>query len=221
VRSARFAAAAVPVTQFRSVRHKRLVPIYDQGADIVWKGELYHGLGSCTGNAAAGALSTRPFQHRYRSERTAVGFYAAATAMDDFSGSFPPDDLGSSGLGVARALLARRLITRYEHAFSFEAALTALQDRPVIAGINWYDSFDRPDSQGVIRISPGASIRGGHEIELAELILATEGQLRPFDLIGIPNSWGTGYGRDGWVWMPVETFDRLLHESGDVTILLG
>src|SRR5436309_8591515 len=84
-----------------SVRHKRLVPIFDQG-----------NLGSCTGNAAVGCVSTRPFTHR-GTEKEAVDTYAAATHLDRVRGVYPPDDTGSSGLAVMKVLRNKALVTSY------------------------------------------------------------------------------------------------------------
>lgn len=206
-RSRGFAVQAAPAQQLRTTRHTRLVPVYDQG-----------NTGSCTGNALAGALSTRPFTHRYKSERTAVQFYSAATMIDPFDGSFPPDDTGSDGLSVCKVAKARGLISSYQHAFGLMPALTALVNGPILIGVNWYDSFDQPDADGLVRFTPGAQIRGGHEMEVAGLLLETDGDVKGTDRITIPQSWGPGFGVNGWIQMEIATLERLLSEQGDVAV---
>ncbi len=99
-------------------------------------------LGSCTGNAAAGALDTVPLHktgERILREKDAVTLYEAATRLDPWPGSYPPDDTGSSGLAVAKACKNAGYITGYRHAFGLDQALAALQVGPVITGIPWYE----------------------------------------------------------------------------------
>lgn len=200
-------------TVLRSVRHKRLIPVLDQG-----------NIGACTGNAEEGLLGTEPFfavipeSHPRKptgdaddDEAQAVQLYSEATRLDPFSGAYPPIDTGSNGLSVCKAAKAAGLISGYLHAFSLTAALQALTTQPVITGINWYDSFDEPDHNGLIRITNQASVRGGHEMVLDE-ILVTE------RLIGGTNSWGTGWGKRGRFYISWADFERLMHEHGDVTI---
>lgn len=221
-RSRQYAAMAAPTQLLRTTKHKRRVGIYDQGKAVRIRGmEFPDGTGSCTGNACAGALSTSPFRHSYRAESTAIGFYEAATRIDSFDGTFPPTDTGSSGLAVAQVAKARGLISRYEHAFNLQAALTALLAGPILIGVNWYDSFDRPGADGLITLSPNAQIRGGHEMEVSELLLATDGAYTGSDRVRIPQSWGYGFGDKGWIEMEIATLDRLLSEDGDATILVA
>lgn len=211
-RSLRYQVAAKSLGTLKSVRHQRAIPVLDQGD-----------LGSCTGNAAEGVLGTsplyeaipttvlgRPSGNAQVDEDQAVALYSAATSLDDYDGGYPPTDTGSDGLSVAKAALAAGLISGYQHATSLEAALTALEARPVITGINWYDSFDQPASDGLIVISKRASVRGGHEIELEELDVDNE-------LVWLTNSWSTAWGVDGRACIGWDDFGRLLDEKGDVT----
>jgi hypothetical protein len=100
-------------------------PILDQGA-----------LGSCTGNAAAGALGTDPLYntlpagHPPLDEDFAVRVYSAATKIDPWPGDYPPDDTGSDGLSAAKACKALGLIPGYLHATSLDGMQAALQDTP-------------------------------------------------------------------------------------------
>jgi hypothetical protein len=198
----------------RSVRHERHIPVLDQGD-----------LGSCTGNAAEGACGTgvlfdaipaglpaRPSTTNADSdEEQARALYSAATQLDGYDGEWPPDDTGSDGLSVAKAAQRAGLISGYQHAMSLDAALAALADQPVICGISWYDSFDEPDDNGLIRIAKRASVRGGHEFVLDELLVDER-------LIGATNSWGLGYGKQGRMYIGWDDFGRLLDEQGDVTV---
>jgi hypothetical protein len=83
----------------------------------------------------AGALMTEPLWRKGRKldEVQARILYGMATKLDGLPGTFPPDDTGSSGLGVAKAAKALGYISAYHHAFGLEHALAALTLGPVIA----------------------------------------------------------------------------------------
>jgi hypothetical protein len=211
-RSLRYQVEARALGDLKSVRHQRRIPVLDQGD-----------LGSCTGNAAEGVLGMSPFFEAIPldamgrpsgdaayDELQAVDIYSAATQLDDYDGRYPPDDTGSDGLSVAKACLAAGLISGYRHATSLEAALAALAADPVITGINWYDSFDEPDSDGLIVIAKRASVRGGHEVELEELDVENR-------LVWFTNSWSEQWGVGGRACLGWDDFGRLLNEQGDVT----
>lgn len=213
-RSLAYLYPAHKVGDLVSVRHTRHIPVLDQGD-----------LGSCTGNAAEGAIGTGalldaiPLANQDRpstvnpvlDEQQAIQLYSAATALDDYDGEYPPEDTGSDGLSVAKAAQRAGLISGYTHCTSLDAALKALSQQPVIAGINWYSSFDAPDADGVIAISKSATVRGGHEICLDELDVERK-------RVGFTNSWGTSWGAAGRAYVSWDDFGRLLDEKGDVTV---
>lgn len=182
-----------------SVLHHRRSKPFDQGQ-----------LGSCTGNAMTGLLDTAPFTHSHLGERTALKLYEYATTVDSDPGSYPPDDTGSSGLAVAKAAKHYGYITKYSHAFGLQHALAALALAPVITGMNWYDSFDQPGPDGLITITPDASVRGGHEVEVLGLDVDAQ-------TVRICNSWDTSWGDAGYCTLGWSDWDRLLSEQGDVT----
>jgi hypothetical protein len=192
-----------------AVEHKRHGGIFNQGQ-----------LGSCTGNAACGAKNTEPLYHsgstHLIAEAGAVDIYSLATRLDGLSdGYYPPTDTGSSGLAVAKAMKQQGMIGSYQHAFTMDAALAALQAGPVITGVAWYEGFDTPDANGLVKIS--GQIRGGHEI----VARGYEPAPNPADsLILLDNSWGTSWGDNGHFYWTVATWQTLLDNSGDVTILL-
>lgn len=171
-------------------------------------------IGSCTGNAAAGAINTEPVYHsgaRVLHEADAVRLYQAATLLDSIPGSYPPDDTGSTGLAVAKAAHNMGLISSYRHAFGIAQALAALQLGPVITGTAWYESFDQPDDHGIVQI--GGQVRGGHEYVAVGYDPAT-------DLVMFDNSWGRGWGLHGAFYYTSRTWATLLEQQGDVTVLV-
>ena len=190
-----------------SVRHQRQVPIFDQG-----------NLGSCTGNAAVGAVGTDPLfasvpaaMQGHLDEAEAVKIYSVGTTLDNFPGSYPPTDTGCDGVSVASACKKAGLISGYTHCFSLADTLAALQTTPVIIGINWYSGFDNPDSAGLVKVS--GSVRGGHEVEVVGIDAVKQ-------TVICANSWGTGYGAAGYFTMSWTDLGRLLGEQGDSTVLL-
>jgi C1A family cysteine protease len=179
-----------------STRHKRLVPIFNQGS-----------LGSCTGNAAVGCLSTAPYKHKGK-QSDAVAAYKLATTLDRIRGTYPPDDTGSSGLAVMKALKQMGWVEGYTHAFGLKNALRALVLRPGITGISWRTGCDNPDKDGVVRYS--GSIRGGHEIELVGLDAEKK-------LVWFANSWGPTWGKQGYFAMSFDDYASALSDHGDAT----
>jgi hypothetical protein len=189
-----------------SVRHERHVPIFDQG-----------NLGSCTGNAAIGCMSTGSFfatvdaneEAQYPlTEGGAVLVYGAATAVDSYAGTYPPEDTGSDGLSVAKVLKSAGWISGYEHAFSFDQGLAALMAHPLIVGVNWYDDMFSPDPSG--RVRPTGGLAGGHEFVWDSYDAIAK-------VCGFTNSWAGSWGLNGRFTMTVADFTKLLAQDGDVT----
>ena len=190
----------------RTVTWARAIGILDQG-----------NLGSCTGNAMIGASATDPIYgnlptgHMTLNEAGAVNLYGAATRLDSYPGSYPPDDTGRDGLSVCKAAQNAGLLSGYTHCFDLNTALQALSAGPVLFGINWYDSFDNPDPSGLVAIPSGAQVRGGHEIVARGLDTTSM-------MIFLDNSWGTSWGNKGSFSMSFGTMERLLSENGDATV---
>jgi hypothetical protein len=190
-----------------SVTHPRRVPIFNQDLH----GPDRRGLGDCTANAGIGWAGTDP-HHRAVSEADVVPFYSEVTASDEFDGQWPPDDTGSSGLAVAKALKRRGWITRYEHAFTFQAALAAIATAPVIVGVPWYSGMFTPDEHGYVTIS-GDYLNEGHEFLIRGIDPRKQHVL-------CDNSWGYEWGgHRGRFWLRFATLERLLGEDGDCTVL--
>ena len=191
-----------------SARWDRQIPVLDQGQ-----------VGSCTGNAATGALGTSPDYDAIKSllaaglnldEAEALNLYSAAETIDG-DGPYPPNDNGSSGLSVAKAALAAGLISAYKHITSLAAAQTEIQTGPFIVGSNWFTGMDTPSANGVVTAT--GTVRGGHEYECI-------GYDATQDLWEFVNSWGTSYGVAGHFFYSSATFSKLLAEDGDATVLL-
>jgi hypothetical protein len=195
----------VPDGTVQTVRWARVIAVLDQGQ-----------VGSCTGNAAVGHLGTQPEDATLQGliaagltldEAEALKLYSAAEVIDG-SGPYPPNDLGSSGLSVAKAAKNAGLISGYLHMTSLNACKTAIQNGPMCIGINWYDGFDNPDASGLVTIS--GSVRGGHEV----CVIGYDASTDHWEAV---NSWGITYGVSGHFFFSSADFSRLLSEQGDAT----
>jgi hypothetical protein len=198
--SIRYPVEEKALGQLVSVTHPRHVAIYNQGQ-----------LGCCTAEAACGALSTAPFEHHINSQRTVHGYYHDETELQG-GDVYPPADPGSDGLTAAKVARARGYITRYEHAFSLEAALTAIERGATLIGMYWRTGCDTPDIDGLIRYS--GDIRGGHEILARELDVERK-------LVGCDNSWGPDFGLDGRFYISWDDLGAALDEEGDATLFIA
>jgi hypothetical protein len=183
----------------------RHIPILDQG-DV----------GSCTGNEEVGVLGTDPFysalspiQQKSLNESLALKIYSDAETLDG-DGPYPPNDNGSSGSSVAQVALNDKLISGYTHITDVHDMAAALQVGPLGVGVNWWSSFDTPDSSGLVAIAPGAYVRGGHEFEVRGVKIDEQ-------IFLCDNSWGTSFGVNGSFEFSWDTMTQLLAEQGDCT----
>jgi hypothetical protein len=138
----------------------------------------------------------------------AVKLYSLATQLDEFDGTYPPTDSGSSGLGAAKAATQLGLISGYQHITSIAAAQTAILAGPFIVGTSWLSGMDNPDNRG--RVSATGTVRGGHEYECFGYDAAAERWY-------FANSWGPGWGLDGCFSYSTADFAKLLAAQGDAT----
>ncbi len=219
----------------KPAEHEPRVPVLDQ-EDLTAQGirvsQVVAGatdadaLGSCTGNAGTAAVSAllSPEQAKaagldYSSskaaEEWAIGLYAQATGLDQAPGTFPPDDSGSSGLGIAKALKQRRLISSYTHATTATALASLLQNGTVLLGVPWFQAWFDPDTGGFIDRGDWASspLAGGHEIcvtALEDVATDRHGQVVPEGtVIRFRNSWGASWGDHGEGRMSLATYQEL------------
>ena len=189
-----FGVRSIPKSDIRTIEHQRHVPIFNQG-----------NVGSCEGNGAAGTLSTGPFKRLF-TETDAVNIYKLATTLDSFPGSYPPNDTGTDTTSAWKACKQLGYVTSYANAFSLTDILTALQSGPGDVGWDWYEGFDEPDENGLVK--PTGVVRGGHCIECVACDVEN-------GLLKFANSWGPEWGKDGYFYISFEHAEAMMATDGD------
>lgn len=217
-----YSVAPKPKRALHSVDWPRRAPIFDQGQ-----------VGSCTFNAAAGCLCTDgkgrtglTVAHVAKADQFGIfspntdyviqeqpfvfDGYVYTTKIDPFPGDMPSQDTGSDGPSAAQAMVNLGLAVKYNHAFSLAALQTALQDGPVMWGTVWLNSMYNLDAHDCLVVDTSSGEAGGHEMEIS-------GWDSDTGLYKIPQSWGTGFGDNGWIYAKEPDLVKLLAMDGDIT----
>jgi hypothetical protein len=194
-RSRNFPAPRAPL---KSVVHRHYGVVFNQEQT-----------NACSGFAAAALLMTKPCYRRSRTlaHADALSIYARATHLDPFRGIYPPADTGSSGLAVMKAARQLGYVDAYAHAFGLQHALEALVVAPVVTGVYWYGSFDKPRHGRITKSGPR---RGGHEFVVVGIHV-------PSKTVRACNSWGPHWGDGGFFELSWSLWGELLEMQGDVT----
>lgn len=104
-------------------------------------------------------------------------------------------------------------------------ALSVLGDPtpwPVMVGFTCYSGLESEETActGVLPMpNRGEPAIGGHEVKLSGYDIGAVASLRPTNCppaVLVQNSWGTGWGLNGYFWMPLEYLDR---EDTDMKIV--
>lgn len=216
---------AMASVQIRPTEWLCPLPVLDQGH-----------IGSCTGHAGVEALAAlyastgRSLMLDGRTlgddpvqdELFALDVYHLATVADGFQGTYPPDDSGSSGLGVCRALKKAGLIGRYTWATSLHAIGLAFQRGGQIIGMPWLEAMFQPAADGFIDHDPhwsDSGVAGGHELYL-EALEAWDDRDPARVIIRFRQSWGASWGDHGSGRMRGSTY-LALRQQIDVKQLHG
>ena len=154
-------------------------------------------------------------------EAWAIGLYADATTKDQWrDATWPSQDCGSSGLGVAKALRSRGLIDQYGHATTAEELCALLQTGPVLMGMPWREAFFSPvGTSALLDDIPdweSSPLAGGHEVcitALEDVAFDTAGGLDyARTILRIRNSWSPSWGDQGHFRVSLALYQALRSE---------
>jgi hypothetical protein len=194
-------AFAMPAAVDRSGWRDRSIRVFDPVPNPSQE------VGCCTGVAKCVQLNAAGNRRagRVLRMRDATALYSEATEIDEFGGSWPPDDTGSSGLASCKAAIALGLAGEYRWIFggADEVVQNVMAGRVISVGTYWYwDMFYPANTGGVARVSGG--IAGGHQ-------WAVRGYDVDRDLV-LGRCWWGAF-RD--FWMRRADLDALLRDDGD------
>ena len=208
-------------------------PVEDQG-----------NLGSCTGNAIAEAIEmlnkksgkptevSRLFIYYYeRLLEGTVNYDSGAYIRDGIKATnrwgAPIESLWPYNISKFRAApssvavrdAARRTVTRYERATTFNSVIDAIASGyPVTVGFNVYSSFESGNWWYTTANMPYPNTRtesflGGHAVLLVGYDTSTQQFI-------VKNSWGTNWGDHGYFYMPFQVIQDTTM-SGDFWVIKG
>lgn len=177
--------------------------------------------GTCVGHGGkhwmliAPVIQTRPSKYP-----TAIDLYKEACKRD----AWPENDdgdlqAGTSVLALFKALKDLGLVGSYVHSTTVDEIRLYLKlYGPVVIGINWYSSMMETNAEGFCRITPNATVVGGHCICLRYWS-------KKYDAPVFPQSWGTNFGpvdkktglQTGYGILDPDDLRRLMGENGEAT----
>jgi hypothetical protein len=223
-RSHRYAVGVLPKSAIKKVQWTRRIPILDQLQLGKCTAESFTGV-TGTDNAAgqgqtsvtlpttAKTLGFLPVGQSLALDDTfSTAFYSIETRDDAYDGQYPPDDTGSDALGAMAGAKALGLVTQYQHAMSYAAAVSAIQSGALMWGTTFYNSMEDLDKKGYFVVNPKSGVAGGHEMVLTGYDPETD------EWTG-DNSWNESWGPlDGSFKITGKNLTLLLKDDGDVTL---
>jgi len=157
--------------------------------------------GHCVGMSIANFGINSPINTMY-TEEDGHRFYYMCKEID----GEPLSEEGSYIRSGAKVLKDIGRIDAYAFAPSIEVIKWWLFNRgPVVAGTIWCEEMFTPNAKNIITI--GGRIVGGHAYLINEW--------REDNYLGIQNSWGDEWGKNGKAYISAEDFEKLFMYSGE------
>lgn len=158
----------------------------------------------CVGFSARGLLNSGPVKNM--GGPAPEDIYRHAQQLDEIPGEAYE---GTTARGAMKYLQAQGYVSAYVWPATVEETVAWLLTRgPCLIGSDWLTSFDHTGTDGVMRIAPNATVRGGHEY------LAI-GAHRGYQRIRVMNSWGK-WAQNGRAWLPFDVLGALLSSGADI-----
>jgi hypothetical protein len=178
------------------------LPAADQGAT-----------GTCVGHSGWHRLVTTPVSMDPRRIPSPFDLYRQAVLLDQWSdndgdATAPQAALqaGTSTLGLMKALVELKLISRYVWAYTADDLIAGVSHHgPVNLGIAWFNSMFEPDGEGFIHLDQRSGLAGGHEL----LVIGWDQSKGVAEIL---NSWGPGWGKRGRCYLSGEDLRALLEQ---------
>lgn len=149
-----------------------------------------------------------PVTHKVNALPPPGKIYTRAQALD----GLPMPHDGTTVRAGAKVLQALGVIDSYRWAFDLDSVLAhLLHVGPVVVGSVWYEQMFTPDKTGLLHVA-GPPV-GGHAY-------VWDGVNTLSRRIRVKNSWGRGWGRDGFASLSFEDAARLLHEDGEAMVAI-
>ena len=167
--------------------------------------------GTCVAHAWCNFLRCAPIQTTQGIDALRWKIYDAAIQLDEWPDNDNDTDrqMGTSVRGGAQAVTNLGRLKSYLWAFDLQSALEwVLTKGPVVLGTNWYSSMRNVSKEGIVKITAGASIVGGHSY-------LWRGANKTRGLALCSNSWGDDWGKSGEFYLSFHDMERLIHEDGE------
>lgn len=167
--------------------------------------------GSCVGHGWTGWENTKPVGHqRQQGHEFAVKWYHTAQENDAWPGT---DYEGTSVVAGAKVGRMWGLLETWLNAATVEDIYNFLwrggdlgKGGPVVMGTVWKESMDRMTPDYFLDVDLSTRTRGGH-------CWLITGYLED-DVVVCQNSWGIGYGDEGFFYLTRVNLDKLLNTNG-------
>jgi hypothetical protein len=174
--------------------------------------------GTCVGHAWSNFLRCEPIQTTSKNAPNPFQIYIDACLRDEWSENdvevqdavVSEFQFGTSVRAGAEAVTAYGRLKSYVWSWDIQTTIDWLRTNgPVVAGVNWYPSFNRPDKEGIVRLKPNEVPDGGHAFCIRGIDLIRS-------LSTCEQSWGDSWGKSGTFYIPLRDLERLIHEDGEI-----
>lgn len=163
----------------------------------------------CVGYSWCHWLADGPITQDSSREKNVAPFdpdhvYHEAQKIDAWAGE---DYDGTSVRAGAKVLQREGFIDEYRWAWDVDTAIHALINKgPLIVGTWWYSDMYFPNDKGIITAT--GSKAGGHAYVVNGINLDKK-------LVRIKNSWGRNWGKNGFAYVSLDDFEKLITEQGE------
>lgn len=173
--------------------------------DVTWPDadQLDQGqTGHCVGFGWAQWGNTLPIEDHFTDDDGNAIYYECKVIDGQ-----PRQENGSNVRSGAKAMQNRGRLATYAFASTMDAIRNWLHGTgPIVVGTDWTEGMFNPNAQGFV--TPTGKVAGGHCYLLV-------GDLASENALLFQNSWGAGWGQDGYFKMTVDDFATLFAHQGD------